>query len=114
MINYLESSYIDTAEKMRVFNGINTPEGLESKYRRIVSLILASGRQATVLASSVLMEISGPSKSSKTRSSWPAQASLNGALFTTLRPASKTSLLYVSYIFQSVRPYEIPIRFPPF
>ncbi|KAF4454870.1 hypothetical protein FALBO_15747 [Fusarium albosuccineum] len=57
MINFLESPYLDESEKMSIFNQINTPEGLEMMYCRIVKLILASGKRASGLASAVLLRL---------------------------------------------------------
>ncbi|KAF4955986.1 hypothetical protein FGADI_4159 [Fusarium gaditjirri] len=57
MINFLESPYLDELEKMSVFEQINTPEGLEVMYSRIVRLILASGQKASRLASNILLRL---------------------------------------------------------
>lgn len=57
MINFLESPYLDELEKMSVFEQINTPEGLEVMYSRIVRLILASSQRASRLASNILLRL---------------------------------------------------------
>ena len=57
MTNFLRSPYIDTSQRLRVLSEINTPEGLETMYRRIVKLITNSGKFAETLASKVLMRL---------------------------------------------------------
>lgn len=57
VVSFIRSPYMDASQRLHVFSQINTPEGLEVMYHRIVKLIKQSPSFAEALASKVLTQL---------------------------------------------------------
>ncbi|KAM0811799.1 putative NACHT domain-containing protein [Seiridium cardinale] len=57
MINFIRSPFIPPNQRLHILSQINTPEGLEVMYGRIVALIKGSGNYCETMASTVLTRL---------------------------------------------------------